>query len=282
MSQETSRPPSSRADAIVAATAMATLFALVVVLGLRGLLLLGAHNHYLELVFIILILGAPVSWLLARRTAGGRGRWLLFGAISLSALAFVALRPLPVTTIEMELDRAPMSAELMLAWPTDEGDTAHVTDTIARGDAPARAVFLLPRPIRERRPAYTLHLGEVNGTWDIRRLSYGTDFLGRHVPLAHFRGETLFQVISGTDSLNRLSLQQDMVRLRNTAGAKASLSVVRDREVLHEHLVAGRVTFVRGAWLALYLLLAAAVSWPASLARVTRPATSRLQHHLTT
>lgn len=282
MSRQTAPPASSRADAIVAATAMATLLALVVVLGLRALLLLGAHNHYLELVFILLIVGAPVSWLLTRRAAGGRGRWLLFGALSLSALAFVALRPLPVTTIEVEMERAPMSAEVMLAWPTDQGDTAHVTDTIARGDAPARAMFLLPRPIRERRPAYTLHLGEVNGTWNIRRVSYGTDFLGRHVPLAHFRGEALFQVISGADSLNRLALHQDLVRLRNTAGAKASLSVVRDREVLHEHLVPGRVSLVRGAWLAVYLLLAAAVSWPASLARFTGPATSRLQHHLTT
>lgn len=215
--------------------------------------------------WIVCILASALIGCCATRkfspAVGEKIRRGLFVLIVVAAALFIQYSHLPITVVSMTLRS--------VAGPTDFSLWQFLPDRKERSrttcTAPSRHAvsidFRLPAAMRGHRRALKIYFGRAPKSYDILKISFGTQVLGLPVPLASFHGASLLQVAGTPKTANRFELVDGAARLASRGYIRPLLKIVSDESFIRRNMPGSRTFLVKLLWFLLCTGISALVIW---------------------
>ena len=217
------------------------------------------HNVFLQLLVGWIAILLTLAYFAKRRRLRRRV-WLI---LLLIATAFygvlVFVTDLPITTISIDLQSVPQSTEFVLAREGDTKSERTLAEYHGRSASEVRVNFLLRKAIGGTRRSFIVRFGTRAHSYNIMRLSYGTDLLLWTIPLAIFKGEDLVGIAMVNPQHNSLASLDSIVQLVGRHRGPV-LIVPYDEALVRSTMPGSRVYLVKSLWFLIFVAISAATA----------------------
>jgi len=245
---------------------------MITVIGAFFFYKLARHNVYLSFLIVWLCAHIGVAWLaknFLNRFFTQQIRVALFVGATLICIVFVGIAKVPFTVMSIGVRTVPTSVEFVMVPYGDEAVLVAYGDKAAerpwsfyasRGSKNVNVEFVMPTAMQDSRKPSEIYFGSQPRSYDIYRISYGSEFLFWRIPIASFEGADLMKVI-GVDHQNALTMTGSDARLSSKINSKPKLQIKFNQFLLIQKAGRLRRAMFILLWLCVFVLISAATIW---------------------
>jgi hypothetical protein len=194
-----------------------------------------------------------------------------FGLIIAGSAMYLQYNHLPLSIASVTLGRTTCASSLLLRqflpYHQEKTTKAYVAPQLH-----AQTInFKLPNIIRERNRPFKVYFGRDQNSYDIQKISFGTQVLWLPIPLATYRGAKILQIAGTEKTINKLELVDNTLKLASKIHSRPTLNIISNKNFIYQNITARQIYTVKLLWLFLCAGSSGIILWSLKPNRLKRP-----------